>query len=87
MHPFDNDAPIEFSNFESIDLGGVIVFDAVFNPVITKLQKWAESKGATLAFGIDMMVFQGIVAFEYWTEKKVSYETVQKATDILMKQR
>lgn len=85
MHPLDDDAPIEFNNLENVDLAGVIVFDAVFNPVITKLQKWAESKGATLAFGIDMMVFQGIVAFEYWTGKRVSEETVQKATDILMK--
>lgn len=85
MHSLDDDAQIEFNNFESVDLAGVIVFDAVFNPVITKLQKWAESKGATLAFGIDMMVFQGIVAFEYWTGKRVSEETVQKATDILMK--
>lgn len=84
MHPSGEGAPIELGKFDNIDLTDVIVFDAVFNPVTTKLQKWAESKGATLAFGIDMMIFQGIVAFEYWTGKKVSDETVQKATDILM---
>ncbi|MFN3692921.1 MAG: shikimate dehydrogenase [Candidatus Paceibacteria bacterium] len=87
MYPLDDDAPIDLNNFENVDLEGVVVFDAVFNPVMTKLQKWAESKDATLAFGIDMMIFQGIVAFEYWTGKKVSDETVQKAADILMKQR
>ena len=87
IHPLNDDAPLEFGNFDNIDLIGVIVFDAVFNPVITKLQKWAESKGATVAFGIDMMIFQGIVAFEYWTGKKVSNETVQNATDVLIKQR
>jgi shikimate dehydrogenase len=86
MYPFDNSTPIELDDFDNIDLTSVIVFDAVFNPITTKLQKWAESKGATLAFGIDMMIFQGIVAFEYWTGKKVSDETVRKATDILMKQ-
>lgn len=86
MHPLDDNVPIKFDDFQSVDFAGVIVFDAVFNPVITKLQKWTESKGATLAFGIDMMIFQGIVAFEYWTDKRVSDETVQKATDILMKQ-
>ena len=85
MHPLDDGTPLELDNFENIDLTKVIVFDVVFNPVTTKLQKWAESKGATLAFGIDMMIFQGIVAFEYWTGKKISDETVQKATDILMK--
>jgi shikimate dehydrogenase len=86
MHPFDDYAPIEFDNFDKIDLTGVVVFDAVFNPVVTKLQKWAKSKGATVAFGIDMMIFQGIVAFEYWTGEKVSDATVRKATNILMKQ-
>lgn len=85
MHPLDDDAPVKVDNFDNIDLTGVIVFDAVFNPITTKLQKWAESKGAILAFGIDMMIYQGIVAFEYWTGKKVSDETVRKATDILMK--
>jgi len=85
MHPHDDSTPIELDNFDNIDLAKVIVFDAVFNPVITKLQKWAESKGAILAFGIDMMIFQGIIAFEYWTGKKVSDETVRKATDVLMK--
>lgn len=85
MYPLDDESPVKFDNFDNIDLTGVIVFDAVFNPVTTKLQKWAKSKGAILAFGIDMMIFQGIVAFEYWTGKKVSDETVRKATDILMK--
>lgn len=85
MYPLDDDAPVKVDNSDNIDLTGVIVFDAVFNPVTTKLQKWAESKGATLAYGIDMMIFQGIVAFEYWTGKQVSNDTIQKASDILMK--
>jgi shikimate dehydrogenase len=85
MHPFNDGVPLELDNFDNIDLTKVIVFDAVFNPVTTKLQKWAESKGATLAYGIDMMIFQGIVAFEYWTGKKVGNETIQRASDILMK--
>jgi shikimate dehydrogenase len=70
MHPLDDDTPIEFNNFESINLSGVIVFDAVFNPVITKLQKWAESKGATLAFGIDMMIFKVLLHLNIGQEKK-----------------
>jgi len=86
MYPFNDGTPFELNNFDNINLTKVIVFDAVFNPVTTKLQKWAESKGATLAYGIDMMIFQGIVAFEYWTGKKVSDATIQKASDILMKQ-
>lgn len=85
MHPYNDGTPFELDKFDKNNLTKVIVFDAVFNPVTTKLQKWAESKGATLAYGIDMMIFQGIIAFDYWTGKQVSDETIQKASDILMK--
>lgn len=85
MHPKNNETPISLNRFEKLNLTGVIVFDVIFNPVTTKLQLWAKEKGATLAYGIDMMVYQGVIAFEYWTGKRVSEETIQKATDILMK--
>lgn len=85
MYPKDDETPIDLNHFEKLDLNGVIVFDAIFNPAITKLQVWAKEKGANLAYGIDMMVYQGVIAFEYWTGKKVSEETAQKAVDILMK--
>jgi shikimate dehydrogenase len=85
MHPNNDNAPINLSRFEELDLTGIVVFDAIFNPVTTKLQMWAKRKGAILAYGIDMMIYQGIVAFEYWTNKKVGEKTIQKAADILMK--
>ncbi len=85
MYPRDDDTPCDLTLFDSVDLNNVIVFDAIFNPVITKFQMQAKKRGATLAYGIDMMIYQGIVAFECWTGKKVSDKTVQKATDILMK--
>lgn len=83
MNPVDDNSPLDLSNFKDINLTGVIVFDAIFNPSVTKLQRWAKSKGAILAFGIDMMIFQGVVAFEHWTSKKVSDATIQKATNVL----
>lgn len=85
MYPKDDETPINLDRFEKLNLTGVIVFDVIFNPVTTKLQVWAKEKGATLAYGIDMMVYQGVIAFEYWTGKKVSGETAQKAANILMK--
>ncbi|MCD5384294.1 MAG: shikimate dehydrogenase [Candidatus Pacebacteria bacterium] len=87
MHPNDNQSPIDLKVLENLNLSHTIVFDAIFNPVVTKFQETAETKGAILAYGIDMMIYQGIVAFEYWTGKKVSEETVQKATDILMQRK
>ncbi len=84
MHPNENEAPINLNRFDKINLSGIVMFDAIFNPITTKLQTWAKDKGAVLAYGIDMMIYQGIVAFEYWTGKKVGEETAQKASDILM---
>lgn len=85
MYPKNIESPIDTKQFNEIRLDGTIVFDVIFKPITTRLQDWAETKGATLAYGIDMMIYQGIVAFEYWTGKKVSDQTVEKATDILMK--
>jgi shikimate dehydrogenase len=85
MYPNNDEMPIDINNFKDVDLSGVIMFDAIFNPVTTRLQKWSKERGATLAYGIDMMIYQGVIAFEYWTGKKVSEETIQKAVNILMK--
>lgn len=84
MHPKDDEMPIGLNRFEKLDLTGIIVFDVIFNPITTKLQIWAKKKGATLAYGIEMMIYQGAIAFEYWTGKKVSKKSAQRAADILM---
>ncbi|MEI7777573.1 MAG: shikimate dehydrogenase [bacterium] len=85
MRPNDRKSPIDLNRFDNLNLHDVIMFDVVFNPVTTALQSWAKDRGAVLAHGIDMMVYQGVIAFEYWTSKKVSEETVKKASDFLMK--
>lgn len=85
MYPNENESPMNLERFDKIDLSGVVVFDTIFNPLTTKLQSWAKDRGAILAYGIDMMIYQGIVAFEYWTGKKVTEETAQEAFNILMK--
>lgn len=85
MYPNENESPINLERFDEIDLSGVVVFDAIFNPLTTKLQAWSKDRGAILAYGIDMMIYQGIVAFEYWTGRKVTEETAQEAFKVLMK--
>lgn len=84
MFPDHDGSPLNLKLLEQLDLSNMVLFDAIFNPVRTKLQQSAVENGATLAYGIDMMVYQGVVAFEYWTGKKVSDETVQKAREMLM---
>jgi len=45
----------------------MVVFDIVYNPIMTRLLKEAEAAGARTIGGIDMLAWQGAMAFEKWT--------------------
>ena len=44
-----------------------MVFDIVYNPIKTRLLREADSAGAETISGIDMLAWQGALAFEKWT--------------------
>jgi shikimate dehydrogenase len=46
---------------------GLVVFDIVYNPLKTRLLSEAEAAGAETVRGIDMLAWQGALAFEKWT--------------------
>lgn len=46
---------------------GQRVYDLIYNPAKTQLLKTAESKGAEVAGGVTMLVYQGALAFQLWT--------------------
>ncbi len=56
----------------------VIVFDIVYNPLKTRLLRDAEAAGAKTISGIDMLVWQGALAFEKWTGLKAPVEVMRK---------
>lgn len=49
---------------------GLFVFDVVYNPLNTKLIKDATEKGCQILEGLNMLVNQGAIAFEWWTNRK-----------------
>ncbi len=55
-------------------LEGHTVFDVVYKPTQTRLLKEAESRGARCINGIEMLVNQGVIQFELWTQKKAPRE-------------
>ena len=57
---------------------GLIVFDIVYNPVKTRLLREAETAGAQTINGLDMLVWQGALAFEKWTGRKAPLEVMKK---------
>jgi len=74
MNPNINDTPVTANLLRS----GMIVYDIVYNPVETKLLKEAEAVGAVTIGGIDMLVWQGALAFEKWTGLKAPAELMKE---------
>jgi len=65
MHPKMHASPIS-KNLLHEDL---FVFDVIYNPLQTKLMKDAAKIGCKTLGGLDMLVNQGVLAFEWWTGK------------------
>lgn len=63
MHPNEDEIPIP----PSLLRRDLTVFDAVYNPLKTRLLKEAERLGAKTIGGLDMLVHQGGEAFKIWT--------------------
>lgn len=57
---------------------GLVVFDIVYNPVKTRLLREAEAAGAETIGGLDMLVWQGVLAFEKWTGQKAPFDLMKK---------
>ncbi|MCD6452791.1 MAG: shikimate dehydrogenase [Dehalococcoidales bacterium] len=57
----------------------LIIFDVVYNPIRTRLQRDAERVGAKTISGLDMLVWQGALAFKQWTGLYPPVEVMKKA--------
>jgi len=57
----------------------MVVMDAVYNPIETKLLKDAKKKGCRIVSGTTMFVYQGAAQFELWTGHKAPVEVMRKA--------
>jgi len=65
MHPNVNASPISKELLHE----DLFVFDVIYNPLQTKLIKDAAEIGCKTLGGLDMLVNQGVLAFEWWTGK------------------
>jgi 3-dehydroquinate dehydratase-1/3-dehydroquinate dehydratase/shikimate dehydrogenase len=75
MNGFPDDLPISPQVFR----GGQFVFDTVYNPSITRFMTEAQSRGATVQSGMEMLVHQAIKAFEAWTGRSPSHDVMMEA--------
>jgi shikimate dehydrogenase len=71
---------IEFSPVESSLLRpGLLVFDSVYNPLLTRLLLDAKAAGAKVLSGVHMLVNQGAAAFEFWVKRKAPETVMMRA--------
>jgi shikimate dehydrogenase len=74
MSPLDNVSPVPAGLLDKIPA----VFDIVYNPLKTKLLQEAAAAGAKTIGGVDMLAWQGALAFEKWTGKKAPLDLMRR---------
>ncbi|NLB81544.1 MAG: quinate/shikimate dehydrogenase, partial [Clostridiaceae bacterium] len=56
-----------------------VVYDIIYNPPVTRFMKMSAEKGCNTYNGLDMLIYQGLIADEMWFGKKlINDEIVQK---------
>ncbi len=70
------ESPVEQSSWQGFD---GVAFDAVFDPLMTRFLREAQSAGGKIVTGEKMLLFQGIRQFEIWTGEKAPFGEMQQA--------
>jgi 3-dehydroquinate dehydratase/shikimate dehydrogenase len=80
--PDVDDAPIG----QDLVHGGT-VYDLVYNPPETRLLEWARAAGAEAIGGLDMLVGQACLQFEWWTGRRAPAAIMQAAATSFIAER
>lgn len=82
MSPGDDVSPVPAGLLDKVPA----VFDVVYNPLETKLLKEAAAAGAQTIGGVDMLVWQGALAFEKWTGQRAPVDLMRKEAIKMLEQ-
>lgn len=78
MSPDTGKAVIEDPEFyKRVKVG----YDLIFNPKVTRFMELCNEAGAESYNGARMLLYQGIIAYEYWTGLEISEELADKVFD------
>jgi shikimate dehydrogenase len=61
---------------------GSVVYDLVYNPLQTRLMQQAKAAGCMASNGLGMLIHQGALAFELWTEQKPQIQVMKEALQL-----
>ncbi len=57
---------------------GMAIVDMIYNPARTRFLKIAQERGARTLNGLDMLIYQGIIAYELFTDIKLPTNMAEK---------
>ena len=69
------------SPMAAADLSGVLVYDLVYNPPVTRLLAYAAAAGCDTIGGLDMLVAQAERQFTWWTGAPPGNQTFRQAAE------
>ncbi len=75
MHPDVNSSLVP----KSLLRPNQCVMDIIYSPLETKLVRDAKAIGAKVVSGLEMLLYQGAVSFEIWTNQPAPVEVMKKA--------
>lgn len=82
MYPNVDECPLD----EEIVKSANAVFDVIYNPIETRLIKYAKKAGIKHSGGLSMLVWQAAVAEEIWNGVKFSYDDINEVIAITEKE-
>ena len=81
--PDEDAAPLPASQIPA----SALVYDLVYNPMLTPLIREAQTAGAPTLGGISMLVYQGAASFELWLERPAPVSVMMDAAMSAMRER
>ena len=81
MAPHADQALIEDPEFYQMIHTGV---DIVYTPAETKFMRYVKEAGGKVMNGLDMLIYQGVIAYELWNpDRKISEDTIEEARRLM----
>ena len=83
LFPDVDGTPVEDETFYDMVDAAV---DIIFNPSKTRFMKLCEKHGARAYNGLEMLLYQGVAAFELWNDIEVSDELCRELYTLMKKE-
>lgn len=76
---------VEAAPIDRADVRGGAVYDLIYNPEETRLLQWAREAGAVTIGGLEMLVGQAALQFEWWTGRAAPTDIMMAAARALVR--